>query len=361
MKPLLVMLLPFLVVISGHTVAQTAGQQAGRNDGAAFGNQFLSTTQTAPRSQSSTAEVPGYAGTDLPETQYQGGEMYDAAVGEAATDEAAQLLSNSFQKRPKIDVRRTDPWLQSALNAEKDPYAIVDQFTGKYDDCVEVGGGSSSGPAEYKSCMVWDALDQNACSVGRQIDMRHDMSYACTVGKGYVTETCGIKTIATVIPGTKFECEPGAVLNMTVYNEYFSSCRSNGNGCSVGQYVTEWTHKCGSDGLSINVLAPLTYGGGINQTYDPNSATPGVVSVYSGSRYQSVPTITCAKSGDQMTCSPTSFSANDTSGVGSGMYTYTHTWGIESTSGAFTLGKKPKAIVTYDDQCTDLQSLAEAG
>ena len=94
--------------------------------------------------------VPGYQGTNVPETGYSGGQMSDdaetrALQGQGLDGEAARTIINGAPVRPKIKVDRTESWYTGAAKGEKSPKDFFSVMKDSYGDCT--GGDSNTIPA----------------------------------------------------------------------------------------------------------------------------------------------------------------------------------------------------------------------
>lgn len=173
--------------------AQT--QSDARNDAKAFGTPQQENLKGVARNQSNPGEVPNYQGTNLPESAYQNGIMFDDAV-ERAHDtstpegEAATLLSDSFANRPKIEVKRSDAWMQPGLDAEANPKSLVDSFTGRYGECKELPGATLPGGSTYKTCDVWSDLTTSTCYLERLVSVDQHHRYRCDKVRDSYTVSC---------------------------------------------------------------------------------------------------------------------------------------------------------------------------
>lgn len=107
--------------------------------------------------------IPGYQGTDVPETQYYGAGLgiEDTARQALPDNPIGTYVQDSALSRPLFTLDRTDPIVQRSDTITADPQAVLgQQLTGQYSDCQPVT--TTVAPATYTDevCTAW-GLDQS--------------------------------------------------------------------------------------------------------------------------------------------------------------------------------------------------------
>lgn len=180
------------LLAAGPIWAQTSPQSA-HDDGLSFGGSSAGQAQNAAKSSASVGAVPGYAGTNPSQTQYQSGNMYDAAVS-AAQDtttypgQAASLIQGSFATRPQITVSKSDSWLQPGQQAIANPQTVPG-ISGQYGDCQTVNGPGYTSP-DIRTCDVYYTETTSQCSTGVNVNVTANWQYDCTETRNSYTQTC---------------------------------------------------------------------------------------------------------------------------------------------------------------------------
>lgn len=193
-----------------YAVASPAAAQQNQNtrqDAKSFGTQNQGTVTNSLSGPITPSTVPGFGGTDLQEKQFIDGNMDDAAEAEYYNDEAAQLLKNGFQNRPKVPIAKNDAWLTGYWDVERDPRSVVEGFTGTYDGCVMTPGGTAAPGTEIVACDEWTTLEQKACTRHVEVDTDQDFKYRCNETSTTRPEYCRVDRDIAVDPDPIYKCE----------------------------------------------------------------------------------------------------------------------------------------------------------
>ena len=175
-----------LIVISVNANAVTIA------DGKQQASDLVSGSQsfTPGDSVDLTDAVPGYTTSSPPQTQYDDGNMFDAATLEAADNEAAQFIKDSHDKRPDFDIDPdTSPIFTKSQAIIDNPQAVIDNLVGRYGDCNQQGGDPLFND-DIRTCDEYIDISQQTCSVGRVIEVDTDYKYKCSSKRNYSTHTC---------------------------------------------------------------------------------------------------------------------------------------------------------------------------
>ena len=152
------LLLP--ATVAGADMTREQALQAGK----AFGN-AANAGVPAAASGSSLSNVPGYQGTDVPQTRYYdaGAGVEDAARQAVSGNEAGQFVQDSALSRPRFNIDRNDPVVQRGDAIRNDPEAVLGTgLSGQYGACREVTTTTpSTWTEEY--CTEWGMDEQVGC------------------------------------------------------------------------------------------------------------------------------------------------------------------------------------------------------
>jgi len=134
--------------------------------------------------------VPAYTTSSPPQTQYNDGNMFDAATLESVDNEAAQFIKNSHDKRPDFDIdKSTSPIFTKSKTIIDNPQAVIDNLVGHYGDCDQQGGDPLFND-DIRTCDEYIEISEQSCSVGRVIEVDTDYKYKCSSKRNYSTHTC---------------------------------------------------------------------------------------------------------------------------------------------------------------------------
>lgn len=263
-----------IITLGMLLVASSATGQITRSDadaqGSALGSQILGTVQGSATSPNLN-NVPGYQTSSPPETQYNHTNMYDAGTADYPNDPAGPMIGDSFTNRPAVNLNKSDPSLQPGWNVTEDPYRVVDQFTGKFQDCNPDSQGQVPGATEYRTCNVWADFTRDACPVGRDVEVQQNYLYTCNDGRKLESVTCQ-KVLTVTINGGPAQCSPG------VY--FVNAATACGSWCSSTTfYYRVWCN----DANTLAVQWYSTCGGSSAPSYVPiGSSRSNFVRVYCG-------------------------------------------------------------------------------
>ena len=172
------------VLLASPALASPAAA-GGKDEAADLAGRLRGRVEAGVGDASAPAKVPGYAGTDPPETAHRdGSSMLEAAKRRAADPTRPEGDAGSFVKRaagsrPDIAIKRGEAWLGAARRAEDKPEdQLGAMLSGAYEDCAATPGIAGGG-GQTRYCDDYIETAERACAVGRVVvvDRRHD--YRC--------------------------------------------------------------------------------------------------------------------------------------------------------------------------------------
>ena len=121
--------------------------------------------------QQDTSTVPGYQGTDIPETQYGNNPMAmeDEARVQVNQNDTGSFVSDSTVNRPQYQFdRETDPLLTRSDAIQDDPQSLTGSIEAEYSGCQST---TVSTPAEYSEqvCTEWRETELHNCTETLQL------------------------------------------------------------------------------------------------------------------------------------------------------------------------------------------------
>ena len=126
-------------------------------------------------------EVPNYS--DSPEElKYNAAPstLYDDALQKSQTEETAVTVQDSVVSRPDIEVKSSDPFLQSSeahiLNAAE----TADFISGEYTDCDSSESQEDFNYTESRSCDYYMTKVQQQCNLKREVIVADQYNYSCS-------------------------------------------------------------------------------------------------------------------------------------------------------------------------------------
>lgn len=267
MKRLAALVGMILLGVAVPTPAQMTTQQA-REEGKSLGNAMRSDEAWIPKNEAQAAIVPGYQGTELPQTDYFSDPDRLASDANAlkGANEAYQISTDAHKSRPVFSLDEIKAVTANASAIENDP-------------STQLGGESiSGGNAECKplpaqeSQIYYDAT----CDTGVVVNsVPSETIYSCPPGWTLGGTTC---SMTEVVPANiSYSCEAGWTLDGSqcaqsqpaIVSAY--SCppgwNLNGSRCSrtLSQEVSVTGYSC-PDGYSL--------AGSTCQTIVTTGATP---------------------------------------------------------------------------------------
>ena len=171
----LVILLPGLSVASEMSLSEALelGKQHGSDHQANSEN--LATNQNADN-------VPGYQGTNIPETQYADNPMAmeDEAQLQLNSNNTGSFVSNSIVNRPQYTFdRNTDPLLTRSNTIQDDPESISGSVTAEFSGCQTTTVTTSPEYAE-EICTEWRESELHTCT--ERLELSCDRPVECDAG-----------------------------------------------------------------------------------------------------------------------------------------------------------------------------------
>jgi len=132
--------------------------------------------------QQDTSTVPGFQGTDIPETQYGSNPMAmeDEARLQVNQNETGSFVSDSTINRPQYQFDRdTDPLLNRSDAIQDDPQSVAGSIEAEYSGCQST---TVSTPAEYAEqvCTEWRETELHNCTETLQLSC--DRPVECDAG-----------------------------------------------------------------------------------------------------------------------------------------------------------------------------------
>jgi len=121
--------------------------------------------------QQDTSTVPGFQGTDIPETQYGNNPMAmeDEARLQVNQNETGSFVSDSTINRPQYQFDRdTDPLLNRSDAIQDDPQSVAGSIEAEYSGCQST---TVSTPAEFAEqiCTEWRETELHNCTETLQL------------------------------------------------------------------------------------------------------------------------------------------------------------------------------------------------
>ena len=160
------LLLAFQSVGFAESMPVPEALQAGKT----FGNNQLQQSQDLTSNQSANT-VPGYQGTDVPETQYANNPMAieDTARSQVNQNETGAFISESATSRPQFQFdKESDPLFTRSAAIEENPQSVAGNITGEFSGCQS---STISTPPQYseESCVEWRESQQYTCQETLQL------------------------------------------------------------------------------------------------------------------------------------------------------------------------------------------------
>ena len=162
-------------------IAEEMSIQEAMELGKSFGSENQNNLENLSTNQDANT-VPGFQGTDVPETQYSNNPMAmeDEARLEMNSNETGGFVSDSAINRPQFEFdRETDPLLTRSDAIQDDPDSIVGSIEAEFSGCQS---SAITTPAEYSEevCMEWRETALHTCSETLQLTC--DRPVECDAG-----------------------------------------------------------------------------------------------------------------------------------------------------------------------------------
>ena len=165
----------------GSAIAEEISITEAMELGKSFGSENQSSVEDLSTNQD-TNTVPGFQGTDVPETQYGNNPMAmeDEARLQVNQNDTGSLVSESTVNRPQFQFdRESDPLLTRSNAIQNDPESISGTIETEYSGCQS---SSITTPAEYSEevCTEWRESELLSCSETLQLTC--DRPVECDAG-----------------------------------------------------------------------------------------------------------------------------------------------------------------------------------
>ena len=165
--------------ISAHATEMTVSEAL--ELGKQFGSDNQTSTEDLATSQDAST-VPGYQGTDVPETQYADNPMAmeDEARLQLNSNDTGSFVSSSVVNRPQYTFdRETDPLLIRSNAIEDDPESISGSITAEFSGCQ---ASAITTPPEYAEeiCTEWRESVFHTCT--DTLELTCDRPVECDAG-----------------------------------------------------------------------------------------------------------------------------------------------------------------------------------
>jgi len=165
-----------------------ADQQSGKDDGVSHAQSLMDGVKSLS-TDTDVNTIPGYSGTDLPQTEYYenqdiGGLESDAVIGVTTgiANEASQFAYDQATK-PKLIFPDNDPILVNANTIGGEAVLNPDLLTIKSGNCATTTGTYTS--PELEHCTAWYSPTNHTCSNIRNVDVQWDEDSNCPIGIGF--------------------------------------------------------------------------------------------------------------------------------------------------------------------------------
>jgi len=165
-------LLIFYCLLSFHQAlfAQEMTLQEAMEQGKSFGSENQSDLENLSTDQSADS-VPGYQGTDIPETQYADNpmSMEEEARSQVNQNDTGSFVTDSAVSRPQYQFdRESDPLLTRSDTIQDDPESVVGSIEAEYSGCQS---STITTPPEYteKRCTEWRETELRTCTETLQL------------------------------------------------------------------------------------------------------------------------------------------------------------------------------------------------
>ncbi len=164
-------------------LAQDMSLSDAMEQGTSFGSDHQADLSGLSTNQSADT-VPGYQGTNLPETQYSDNPMAmeDDARQQMNDSESGSFVSESAVNRPQFEFdQETDPLLTRADSIQGDPESVSGRIEATFSGCQS---STLTTPAEYSKevCTEWRESELLACTETLQLTC--DRPVECDAGDG---------------------------------------------------------------------------------------------------------------------------------------------------------------------------------
>jgi len=206
----------FLLITGAELLWHTASadQAADKDAGVDFGNALIPNVQSLSSTTSSTT-VPGYTGTNLPETIYYdtqnlSGLKNDAVIdlGSGATSESGQFAYDQ-STIPKMQFNANDPIVTNAGSVGADAVANPEILTVPTGDCAIADVNSAETRIEH--CTAWMTPTTHNCNNTLDVNVTWEENSNCPLGTPF-NQVQAVHNYARVddIVYAQAYCNPGA-------------------------------------------------------------------------------------------------------------------------------------------------------
>ncbi len=165
----------------GFATAQEMSITEAMELGKSYGSENQGNVESLATSQDANT-VPGYQGTDVPETEYGNNPMAmeDEARLQVNQNETGSFVSDSTVNRPQFQFdRSSDPLLTRATAIQDDPESVSGSITAEYSGCQS---SAITTPPEYTEevCTEWRESQLYSCT--ETLELTCDRPVECDAG-----------------------------------------------------------------------------------------------------------------------------------------------------------------------------------
>lgn len=136
-------------------------------------------------------EVPNYSDSpeelkynDAPST------LYDDALQKSQTEETAITVQDSVVSRPDIEVKQSDPFLQSSEAHLLNAADTADFLANDYADCEVDEQSNTINYSETRSCDYYMGMVKQQCNLLREVEVIDQHNYSCSKGNRFYQKNC---------------------------------------------------------------------------------------------------------------------------------------------------------------------------
>lgn len=180
-KHVTLVLFGLLFLLPGFATAEDMSISEAMELGKQYGSENQGTAEDLSTNQSADT-VPGYQGTDIPETQYGNNPMgmEDEARLQVNSNDTGSFVSDSTVNRPQYQFdRETDPLLTRSNAIQDNPESVAGSIEAEYSGCQ---ASAITTPPEYREeiCTEWRETEMRTCTETLQLTC--DRPVECDAG-----------------------------------------------------------------------------------------------------------------------------------------------------------------------------------
>jgi len=224
--------------------ARNAGKEIGQA-GSGKSSQILNSGLDQNLSGNITAaEALNFQGTDIPESKLAHVDL-EAESKRSFLDpnnEHVKLIKSADENLDAVELNTNNTKFDRAKDAQKNPENYIDWLTSKYSDCINTGGEEVN-YENYKVCDIYHGISENACKIGKLLEVDAKHSYECVKERNTYNKNC--KKSLKVWCDRKPDCDSGGIITSSVASDmqFSYSYPELLIGTIADNY---WQHSCGA-------------------------------------------------------------------------------------------------------------------